>query len=126
MLPSRTRRGSAPSRCCAIRCVPISTTRTTIAASPSYQSLGLLPALRRAATGPDANEQQTEGMAYGDPARIIRAVKKWESLGVDCINFILNANEVVPQDQVVASLKLFAKEVMPHFAKKPANAAAAE
>jgi alkanesulfonate monooxygenase SsuD/methylene tetrahydromethanopterin reductase-like flavin-dependent oxidoreductase (luciferase family) len=93
--------------------------------SPSYQSLGLLPALRRAATGPDANEQQTEGMAYGDPARIIRAVKKWESLGVDCINFILNANEVVPQDQVMASLKLFAKEVMPVFAKKPANVAAA-
>ena len=89
--------------------------------SPSYQSLGLLPALRRAATGPDANEQQTEGMAYGDPARIIRAVKKWESLGVDCINFILNANEVVPQDQVMASLKLFAKEVMPVFAKKPAQ-----
>ena len=85
--------------------------------SPSYQSLGLLPALRRAATGPDANEQQTEGMAYGDPARIIRAVKKWESLGVDCINFILNANEVVPQDQVMASLRLFAKEVMPVFAK---------
>ena len=88
--------------------------------SPSYQSLGLLPALRRAATGPDANEQQTEGMAYGDPARIIRAVKKWESLGVDCINFILNANEVVPQDQVMASLRLFAKEVMPVFAKEPA------
>jgi alkanesulfonate monooxygenase SsuD/methylene tetrahydromethanopterin reductase-like flavin-dependent oxidoreductase (luciferase family) len=65
-------------------------------------------------------------MAYGDPARIVRAVKKWESLGVDCINFILNANEVVPQDQVMASLKLFAKEVMPHFAKKPADAAAAE
>jgi len=84
-----------------------------------------LPALRRAATGPDANEQQTEGMAYGDPARIIRAVKKWESLGVDCINFILNANEVVPQDQVMASLRLFAKEVMPHFAKKPGHVAAA-
>ena len=93
--------------------------------SPSYQSLGLLPALRRAATGPDASEQQTEGMAYGDPARIIRAVKKWESLGVDCINFILNANEVVPQEQVMASLRLFAKEVMPVFAKKPANVAAA-
>ena len=93
--------------------------------SPSYQSLGLLPALRRAATGPDANEQQTEGMAYGDPARIIRAVKKWESLGVDCINFILNANEVVPQAEVMASLKLFAKEVMPVFARKPADVAAA-
>ena len=35
--------------------------------SPSYQSLGLLPALRRAATGPDANEQQTEGMASAIP-----------------------------------------------------------
>ena len=78
--------------------------------------------LRRAATGPDANEQQTEGMAYGDPARIIRAVKKWESLGVDCINFILNANEVVPQDQVMASLRLFAKEVMPVFATEQASA----
>ena len=94
--------------------------------SPSYQSLGLLPALRRAATGPDANEQQTEGMAYGDPARIIKAIKKWESLGVDCVNFILNANETVPQEQVMASLRLFAKEVMPVFAKKPANVAAAE
>ena len=31
-------------------------------------------------------------------------MKKWESLGVDCINFILNANEVVPQEQVMASL----------------------
>lgn len=51
-------------------------------------------------------------------------MKKWESLGVDCINFILNANEVVPQDQVMASLRLFAKEVMPVFAKKPANQAA--
>jgi hypothetical protein len=31
---------------------------------------------------------------------------------------------VVPQEQVLASLRLFAKEVMPHFAKKPVNAAA--
>jgi hypothetical protein len=30
---------------------------------------------------------------------------------------------VVPQDQVMASLKLFAKEVMPMFAKKPADTA---
>ena len=42
-------------------------------------------------------------------------MKKWESLGVDCVNFILNANEVVPQEQVLASLRLFAKEVMPAF-----------
>src|SRR5260370_8160047 len=83
--------------------------------SPSYQSLGLLPALRRAATGPDANEQQTEGMAYGDPARIIRAVKKWESLGVDCINFILNANDVVPPHQLTASPPLLPHAATPRF-----------
>jgi len=32
----------------------------------------------------------------------------------------------VPQDQVMASLRLFAKEVMPVFAKKTATAQAAE
>ena len=64
-------------------------------------------------------------MAIGtDYARIIRAVKKWEALGVDCINFILNANEVVPQEEVMASLRLFAQEVMPHFKKADAKAAA--
>ena len=57
-------------------------------------------------------------------ARIIRAVKKWEALGVDCINFILNATEVVPQEEVMASLRLFAQEVMPHFKKADAKAAA--
>ena len=137
--PSSTSRSPRPTSCSATRTrrpasrrASGSATPSTISrrsssptrevfSSPSYQSLGLLPALRRAATGPDANEQQTEGMAFGDPARIIRALKKWESLGVDCINFILNANEVVPQDQVLASLRLFAKEVMPAFAKKPAS-----
>ena len=77
-------------------------------------------------TGYEGGPPQEVGMAYGDPARIIRAVKKWESLGVDCINFILNANEVVPQHQVMASLRLFAKEVMPVFAKGSAARAAAE
>jgi len=33
---------------------------------------------------------------------------------------------VVPQDQVMASLRLFAKEVMPVFAKEPAGKVAAE
>ena len=36
--------------------------------SRSYQSLGLLPQLRRQATGPDATEQAGEGLAFGGPA----------------------------------------------------------
>jgi alkanesulfonate monooxygenase SsuD/methylene tetrahydromethanopterin reductase-like flavin-dependent oxidoreductase (luciferase family) len=90
--------------------------------SRSYQSLGLLPQLRRQATGPDAQGEMAEGLAFGDPARIVRAVKKWESIGVDQINFILNALEIIPQAEVMASLRLFGKEVMPHFAGKTVKA----
>lgn len=84
-------------------------------ASRSYQSLGLLPHLRRAATGPEQSEQTAEGLALGGPERIIRALKNWESIGADMVNFIINTNEVIPQADVLASLRLFAKEVMPKF-----------
>ncbi len=52
--------------------------------------------------------------------------RKWESVGVDRVNFLLNAIETVPQEEVLASMRLFAKEVMPKFASKrePAGAAA--
>jgi len=56
-----------------------------------------------------------DGICIGDPAGIIAAAKRWESIGVDQINFLLNASEVLSQDQVLASLRLFAKEVMPLF-----------
>jgi hypothetical protein len=42
-------------------------------------------------------------------------VKRWESVGVDRINFLLNCMEEIPQEQVLKSLRLFAREVMPHF-----------
>ena len=42
------------------------------------------------------------------------------------MNFLLNAMEVIPQADVLASLRLFAREVMPAFADdKPANGAPA-
>jgi alkanesulfonate monooxygenase SsuD/methylene tetrahydromethanopterin reductase-like flavin-dependent oxidoreductase (luciferase family) len=89
----------------------------------SYPSLGLLPQLRRQATGPDANEQAGEGLALGSPERIIRALKRWEAVGVDRVNFLLNTLELIPQADVLASLRLFAREVMPAFAeRKPAAA----
>jgi alkanesulfonate monooxygenase SsuD/methylene tetrahydromethanopterin reductase-like flavin-dependent oxidoreductase (luciferase family) len=83
--------------------------------SKSYQSLGLLPQLRRQSTGPDANEQVGEGLALGDPQRVTRALKRWEACGTDRVNFLLNTMEVIPQADVLASLRLFAKEVMPAF-----------
>ena len=60
------------------------------------------------------------GLAVGDPKRITEVLKNWESTGIDCVNFLLNALETVPQAEVLASMRLFAKEVMPHFKQKAA------
>jgi alkanesulfonate monooxygenase SsuD/methylene tetrahydromethanopterin reductase-like flavin-dependent oxidoreductase (luciferase family) len=83
--------------------------------SKSYKSLGLLPQLRRQATGPEAQGTTGEGLGIGNPERIVQAMKKWEACGVDRVNFILNCMEEIPQEHVLASLCLFAREVMPHF-----------
>jgi alkanesulfonate monooxygenase SsuD/methylene tetrahydromethanopterin reductase-like flavin-dependent oxidoreductase (luciferase family) len=81
----------------------------------SYPSLGLLPQLRREAAGPGDRSGIPEGLAIGDPERIIRVVKRWESVGADRLVFLLNALETVPQQEVLDSMRLFAREVMPAF-----------
>lgn len=91
----------------------------------SYPSLGLLPSLRQEAAGPGDPSGAPEGIAIGNPERIIRALKKWESVGVDQVNFLLNALETVPQAEVLASLRLFAKEVMPQLRGAEVQTAAA-
>jgi alkanesulfonate monooxygenase SsuD/methylene tetrahydromethanopterin reductase-like flavin-dependent oxidoreductase (luciferase family) len=90
----------------------------------SYPSQGLLPQLRQESESP-GERRIPEGLCIGDPARIIEVVKRWESVGVDRINFLLNAVETVPQEQVLASLRLFAREVMPKFAGSQTTATAA-
>ncbi len=89
----------------------------------SYPSLGLLPQLRQEAAGPGDASGAPEGLCIGDPHRVIEVVKKWESVGVDRINFLLNCLETVPQEEVLASLRLFAREVMPHFRQPESRAA---
>src|SRR6202795_45470 len=93
--------------------------------SKSYPSLGLLPSLRQDGAGPGDASGAPERIAIGNPARLVRELKKWEAVGVDRVNFLLNALEVVPQEQVLASLRLFAKEVMPHFQGASDSASAA-
>ncbi|MEX2247585.1 MAG: LLM class flavin-dependent oxidoreductase [Dehalococcoidia bacterium] len=89
----------------------------------SYPSLGLLPQLRQEAAGPGDGNRLPEGLCIGDPERIIGVLRKWESVGVDRVNFLLNAMETVPQEDVLASLRLFAREVMPKFERAPVAAA---
>jgi len=56
-----------------------------------------------------------EGTCIGDPAEIVAAIKHWESIGIDGINFIVNGCEVLEQQEILDSMRLFAREVMPHF-----------
>jgi alkanesulfonate monooxygenase SsuD/methylene tetrahydromethanopterin reductase-like flavin-dependent oxidoreductase (luciferase family) len=83
----------------------------------AYQSLGnLAPKTDRTRSGgPGDAYGIPEGICVGDPDIIVAALKRWESLGLTGINFLLNGLEVVPQEQVLASMRLFAKEVMPAF-----------
>lgn len=80
-----------------------------------YPSPGLLANTRRQASSPAEAGEPPEGIAIGNPDQVIRELKKWEATGVDLVNFILNAGEVIPQDQVLESLRVFAREVMPAF-----------
>jgi hypothetical protein len=52
---------------------------------------------------------------FGDPDHIIETLRRWESTGTDRIMFILNSMDAIPQEDVLASLRLFASEVMPKF-----------
>jgi hypothetical protein len=90
----------------------------------AYQSLGnLAPKTDRAKTGgPGDAYGIPEGICVGDPDIIVAALKRWESLGLTGINFLLNGLEVIPQEQVLASMRLFAAEVMPHFTEAEAGA----
>jgi hypothetical protein len=54
------------------------------------------------------------------------AIAAWENVGFDGINFIHQFMEVVPQQYVLDSMRLFAEEVMPRFKDvTPAASAAA-
>jgi len=82
----------------------------------AYHSLGnLAPRPAHDDASPGDRRAVPEGIAIGSPEQIVAAVKRWESIGVDGINFIVNAAEVIPQEQVLQSLRVFAREVMPVF-----------
>jgi len=85
----------------------------------AYQSLGnLAPSGSVDRSAPGDQRGIPEGMAIGDPQRCTEAIKRWEGVGVTGINFIINAIDAIPQAAVLDSLRLFAREVMPHFRKR--------
>jgi len=90
--------------------------------SRGYPSHGLMPSLRKELAGPGDASGLPEGIAIGDPDRIIKLLLRWESVGVDRVNFILNSADGATHDEIVASLRLFAEAVMPVFDPEAARA----
>ena len=86
----------------------------------SYATDGLFSALRQESTSSGDPMKIPDGIAIGDPDRVIRSLKRWEAIGVDRVVFILNSVETIPQAEVLDSLRLFAREVMPAFGHRPA------
>ncbi len=95
--------------------------------TPSYKSLtNLAPSSNAPANVPNDPSMEKpvpEGITVGDPSDIIKAIKTWEATGVDSVNFLVNCVEKIPQAEVIQSLRLFAKEVMPAFRNKAREAA---
>jgi alkanesulfonate monooxygenase SsuD/methylene tetrahydromethanopterin reductase-like flavin-dependent oxidoreductase (luciferase family) len=87
-------------------------------ATRAYHGLGNIGATLRQTSNPEdpsAKKGLPEGLGIGDPEHLVSVIKRWEAIGVDGINFVLNAAELVTQEQVLDSLRLFAREVMPQF-----------
>ena len=81
----------------------------------SYPSEGLLPALRRESGSPGDAAKAFKGVTMGTPDDVTDAIVAWENVGFDGINFICQFMEVLPQQYVLDSMRLFAEEVMPRF-----------
>jgi len=85
----------------------------------SYPSEGLLPALRREAGGPDDAAKSFKAVTMGEPDDVAAAIRTWEAVGYDGINFLVNFMEVLPQQYVLDSMRLFGEEVLPRFKSAP-------
>lgn len=84
--------------------------------SPAYHSHASAAPLRNRpgdVVGPVAT-----GTPIGNPEACIRALKWWEEVGVDRMCFLINTGETIPNEKVLASLKLFSDEVIPALTTK--------
>jgi alkanesulfonate monooxygenase SsuD/methylene tetrahydromethanopterin reductase-like flavin-dependent oxidoreductase (luciferase family) len=82
----------------------------------AYQSLGNQATKQLKESGtPGDRKPLPEGIAIGDPARILDELKRWRDVGIDGVNFIVNTMDVIAHEAVLDSLRLFAAEVLPAF-----------
>ncbi len=61
-----------------------------------------------------------EGFPVGSPEEIIENLRYWEEVGVERVVMLINYDQAIPQEKVLASLERFAKHVMPEFTDEKA------
>lgn len=81
----------------------------------NYTALGLLGSLRADPSAPGDQKALSSGLCFGNPATVIDTCKRWEAAGADQLVFMLQAREHLPQQDVLDSLRLFGRDVLPHF-----------
>ena len=82
----------------------------------NYAALGLLGVLRPDPNAPDDGKKPpATGLCFGSPDALIDTISRWEAAGADHLVFMVQAREHLAQQDVLDSLRLFAREVMPHF-----------
>ncbi|HEY1966885.1 MAG TPA: hypothetical protein VGH89_02975, partial [Pseudonocardia sp.] len=81
----------------------------------AYRAPGLLSAIRHDIGAPTDGKRRPEALCYGTPDQIEESLRRWESVGVDRVVFMVNYLEIVEQSAVLDSMRLFAREVMPRF-----------
>jgi len=84
----------------------------------AYRAPGLLSSIRQDIGAPTEGKRRPEALCYGTPDQIEQSLRRWESVGVDRVVFMVNYLEVIEQGAVLDSMKLFAREVMPRFGVK--------
>ena len=91
--------------------------------SSNYSALGLLGSLRADPSAPGAQKELANGACFGNPARLIETIKRWEAAGADQLVFLTQSREIVAQKEILDSIRLFGREVLPHFKDGAGSAA---
>ncbi|MGR8947808.1 MAG: LLM class flavin-dependent oxidoreductase [Gammaproteobacteria bacterium] len=90
----------------------------------NYSALGLLGSLRPDPNAPDDGKKPpASGLCFGDPKTLVNTIQRWSDAGADQLIFMIQAREHLPQEDVMASLKLFGEEVLPHFSEQTTKVA---
>jgi alkanesulfonate monooxygenase SsuD/methylene tetrahydromethanopterin reductase-like flavin-dependent oxidoreductase (luciferase family) len=89
----------------------------------NYLEIGQLGKLRADPLAPWDSKAVPDGLCIGDPEEITRSLRRWEALGVDSAIFLVQYMECISQEEVLNSLRLFGKEVIPRFTHQRVDSA---